>query len=36
MADSVSYDIIIVGSGLAGLRAAISAASEQRLSKLVD
>jgi len=27
VADSVSYDIIIVGSGLAGLRAAISAAS---------
>ena len=34
MADSVSYDIIIVGSGLAGLRAAISAASSSDSANL--
>ena len=27
MADSISYDILIIGSGIAGLRAAISAAN---------
>lgn len=27
MADTISYDILIIGSGIAGLRAAISAAN---------
>ncbi|MGA7541825.1 MAG: FAD-binding protein, partial [Nitrososphaeraceae archaeon] len=34
MTDSVSYDVLIIGSGLAGLRAAISAASNSNSAEI--
>ena len=34
MTETLSYDVIIVGSGLAGLRAAISAASKNKSLKI--
>jgi len=33
MAESIEYDLLIVGSGLAGLRAAISAAKKKFQTK---
>ena len=34
MVDSIEFDLIICGSGLAGLRAAIAAAKKNQISKL--